>query len=211
MGKALDLTGQQFGKLTALSWTGETDRFGNRLWLCQCECGNFRKVDTHNLRKLLGGVKACVACATKASLDNRKKFMKERLQRQINVRRERLHGIWLTMRSRCNNPKTKAYPNYGGRGIKVCEEWCKSYLTFKEWAFANGYTDEMTIERKNVNGNYTPDNCTWIKLRQQFFNRRDTHYIEFRGKKIPLSKMIYDLGLEYSQILYYLKRYQPET
>lgn len=208
MGKILNLTGQQFGKLTALSWTGKSSPGGGRIWLCQCECGSFREVSAHNLRTLRGGIKACEGCAMKASLANREKFTKETLPQQTNVRRERLHGIWQTMKSRCYNPSFIAYPNYGGRGIRVCEEWSSSYQAFKGWAFASGYTDEMTIERKNVNGDYTPDNCMWIKLRQQFFNRRNTLYIEYEGKKIPLAKMIYDLGLDYSQIVYYLKSFQ---
>ena len=209
MGKVLNLTGQRFGKLTALSYTGKSSPSGGRMWLCRCDCGNCREVSTHNLRTKRGGIKACYECALKASMTNREKFTQETLPLQTNVRRERLHGIWNTMKSRCHNPNFKSYPHYGGRGISVCSSWYNSYQTFKSWALDNGYNDNMTIERKDVNGDYCPENCTWIPLRQQFFNRQRTHYIEYKGKRIPVAKMVYDLGLDYGQIIYYLKSYQP--
>jgi len=76
-------------------------------------------------------------------------------------RYSRLYRTWINMRARCNNPKEPKYPLYGGRGITVCKEW-ENYLVFKAWALANGYTDELTIDRVDVNKNYTPDNCVFI-------------------------------------------------
>lgn len=71
----------------------------------------------------------------------------------------RLHNIWLDMRRRCENPSRQAYSRYGGRRIKVCDEW-QDYLCFAEWARSNGYADNLTIERNDVNGIYCPKNCT---------------------------------------------------
>lgn len=207
MNKLLDLTGQKFGKLTVLSLAGRSSAQGGRYWLCQCDCGNYREVTTHNLRTSRGGVKACRQCAEKASQANREKFTQETLPIQTNVRRERLHGIWTSMKSRCNNPCTAGYRHYGARGIQVCKEWSDSYRAFKEWALGNGYDDTLTIERKDVNGDYCPENCTWIKLHDQFYNGRRTHYIHYQDKKIPLARMVYDLGLDYGTIIYYLKSY----
>lgn len=76
-------------------------------------------------------------------------------------RYSRLYRTWINMRARCNNPNEPKYPLYGGRGITVCEEW-EDYPTFKDWALANGYTDELTIDRVKVNQNYTPENCVFI-------------------------------------------------
>ena len=202
-----ELEGQRFGKLTVIRLSGRSSPSGGRYWLCRCDCGNYREVSTHNLKTTRGGIKACEECAEKASSDNREKFTKETLPHQTNVRRERLHGIWVTMKSRCNNPNVEAFKHYGQRGISVCREWNNSYMTFKKWALANGYNDNLTIERIDVNGDYCPENCTWIEMRKQFFNKTNTHFIEYEGKKIPVSKMVYDLGLDYSQIIYYLKSY----
>jgi len=85
--------------------------------------------------------------------------------------RTRIYRIWKGMRERCFNPNRKPYKNYGGRGISVCEEW-NSYLVFKDWAINHGYSDYLSIERIDVNGNYCPENCTWIPLEDQSKNRR---------------------------------------
>jgi hypothetical protein len=86
--------------------------------------------------------------------------------------RERLYNIWLHVKDRCLNPNCDSYHNYGGRGITVCEEWRNSYQTFREWALQNGYSDELTIDRLNVNGNYEPSNCRWLTRKEQNTNKR---------------------------------------
>ena len=94
---------------------------------------------------------------------------------------ERLNAIWRGMKYRCDNPNFGGYKNYGGRGITYCSEW-KDYVNFRKWALENGYTDNLTLERKNVNGNYEPSNCTWIELSRQTSNTRKTVLITYRGK-----------------------------
>lgn len=90
----------------------------------------------------------------------------------------------------------------------VCEEWRNSYVAFKEWAVLTGYREGLTIERTDVNGNYSPDNCKWITMRSQNVNRRCTRYIEYEGKKIPIAKMVYELGLVYNTVMHYLRAYK---
>lgn len=90
---------------------------------------------------------------------------------------QRIRNIWRGMRYRCNNPKTNCYHRYGGRGIKVCDEWNNSFNRFMVWAILNGYSDDLTLERVNNNGNYEPDNCTWIPILDQANNRRDTYKV----------------------------------
>lgn len=86
--------------------------------------------------------------------------------------KDRLYNIWKNMLYRCNNSKYKYYHNYGGRGISVCSEWQDDYATFKEWSLANGYSDNLSIDRINVDGNYEPSNCRWTTATVQNRNTR---------------------------------------
>lgn len=93
----------------------------------------------------------------------------------------RVYGIWCDMKKRCYNPKNKRYSRYGGRGISVCEEWKENFQMFYEWAMANGYTDELTIDRINVNGNYEPSNCRWVTVKEQQRNTSRNRFITVNG------------------------------
>ncbi len=93
----------------------------------------------------------------------------------------RLATIWYHMKSRCDNPKDTNYRNYGNRGITVCEEWKNDFLVFKEWAVNNGYQDGLSIDRIDVNGNYEPNNCRWLKQEDQLNNKRSTLWVEHKG------------------------------
>jgi hypothetical protein len=78
------------------------------------------------------------------------------------------------MKQRCANPNNQKYKDYGGRGIKVCEEWLHDFQSFYDWAIANGYADGLSIDRIDVNGNYCPENCRWVTMMEQRHNRRDS-------------------------------------
>lgn len=82
----------------------------------------------------------------------------------------RLYGIWVGMKTRCNNPKRKDYSYYGGKGIRVCEEWTNSYLLFKDWALSNGYAEDLTLDRIQSDKDYSPDNCRWVNRQEQSRN-----------------------------------------
>lgn len=107
----------------------------------------------------------------------------------------RLHKIWDCMHERCERVKHPHYDAYGGRGINVCEEW-KEYLPFAEWARNNGYTDELTIDRIDVNGNYEPNNCRWITMKEQHSNKRSNRIIEYRGQKYTLTQLAEKSGIK---------------
>jgi len=97
-----------------------------------------------------------------------------RLQIKCNQckRYKSLRNRWFGMKSRCYNKYHKGYKDYGGRGITVCDEWLYSFETFSNWAYETGYKEELTLDRKNNDDNYTPDNCRWITMLEQNNNRR---------------------------------------
>ena len=93
------------------------------------------------------------------------------------------------MIARCYKPKTTYYCNYGGRGIAVCDEWRNDFMAFYKWAMKSGYKDDLTIERKDNDGNYCPINCTWITQAEQNRNRRTNHPVTYRGEKMLLTDL----------------------
>ena len=105
-----------------------------------------------------------------------------------SYKQPRLYGIWFHMKGRCYNQNHRAYKNYGARGITVCEEWRLSYDNFKVWASCNGYQEDLTLERLDVNGPYSPENCTWILKKYQNRNKRNTKYVNIFGERLNLAE-----------------------
>lgn len=188
MGAKADLTGKRFGRLTVLSETDER-RNGSVVWLCKCDCGSYAKARADHLKR--GGVVSC-GC-----------YSREK-DRTHGMSHTRLHSIWSDMLERCNNPNSAEAPRYGGRGIKVCEEWM-DFENFHKWAIANGYDEnakrgDCTIDRIDVNGNYEPSNCRWADMKTQARNRRNNVVIECDGEKHCLSEWAEILGVPYQQL-----------
>lgn len=157
-----DLTGQKFGKLTVikLHHIKKYKDATNYYWLCECECGNTTVVTRTNLK--CGGVKSC-GCLFK-------NFNATKGTHRLH--NTRLYTTWCNMRHRCYHTSNKMYKYYGGRGITVCPEWLDNFLNFYNWANANGYEDNLTIDRINNNGNYEPSNCRWVTMAEQNKNKR---------------------------------------
>lgn len=109
----------------------------------------------------------------------------------------RIYRTYHHMKDRCYRKTNKDYKHYGGRGIKICQEWLENngFENFKEWAFENGYKDNLTIERKDVNGDYCPENCCWIPFKKQMANRTNQNIIEYKGETHYLSEWSEILGI----------------
>lgn len=178
----LDLSGQKYGYWTVLEIA--ENNHGVIKWLCRCDCGKIATIRTGNLRS--GASKSC-GCHQYDHLRNRKRNYPQ------DVRIKRLENIWNNMKKRCMDRNNINYKNYGGRNIKICDEW-KDYVSFARWALNNGYADKLTIERINNEGNYEPSNCKWITKQEQHNNRRNSKFETLDG----ITKTVAEWAREYN-------------
>lgn len=199
-----DISGQRFGRLTAIAYTGRrTDKGHNSIWLFRCDCGNYVERPGSS-----------VTCGTKVPSCGC--YIRERagnLNKTHGGRHERLYLVWMDMRRRCYNTKDINYRNYGGRGVVVCEEW-KDYARFREWALATGYDAtakrrNCTIDRIDIDGNYEPSNCRWADFITQANNKRNNVFYECNGKRKTLPEWAREVGISDSTIRNRLDRGWP--
>ena len=117
----------------------------------------------------------------------------------------RLYSIWRKMKRRCKNPRDDHYRRYGGRGIRVCEEW-DSYLVFRDWAKSHGYRDDLEIDRVDVNGNYEPGNCRWATRIEQANNTTCNRHVIYQGQKLTVAQFARLVHCGYNKVYYLLIR-----
>lgn len=190
MGKFIDLTGQTFGRLKVIERV-ENDKFNKVCWLCECQCEKKTKIIVTTGRLRRKDTQSC-GCLHK------EKFIA--MSTKHGKRYSKLYNIWNNMKARTSNPNNDRYENYGKRGIKVCEEWAIDFSTFYDWAINNGYKEGLSIERKDVNGNYCPENCEWIQLKDQAKNKTNTHYIEYNNKTQSLTEWSKETGIPFDTL-----------
>lgn len=204
MGTFIDLTGERFGRLVAVERAESGICCGKKVtkWKCKCDCGNEVIVEAHSLR--MGRTKSC-GCF---NAETRLKLLKERSTTHGSCY-TRLYITYAGMKDRCYNKNCKKYKNYGGRGIKICQEWLDDFLNFKEWTITHGYTDELTIERIDVNGNYCPENCKWIEPKMQAYNKTNSHYVYYKNEKMTVGELAKKTEVPYDFVLYRAYKNMP--
>lgn len=170
-----DLTGMKFGRWTVLCQAEDHIKANGEheaMWACQCDCGTIKNVLGKSLKN--GSSKSCGCLKTEITTQRWTKH---------GLRRTRIYNIYAAMIDRCTNARHRNYYDYGGRGIKICDEWLgeNGFINFYNWTMNNGYTDELTIDRIDVDGNYEPDNCRWITIKEQQLNKRNNHLVTING------------------------------
>ena len=173
--KARDLSGNTYGHLTVLNYDKTIK--GHKYYLCKCDCGKIKSISGSHLST--GSSKSCGCKVAEKTIERNTTH---------SLSKTRLYHIWIGMKERCLNPNSHAFKNYGGRGIHICNEWLNDFVEFYKWSIANGYSDDLTIERIDVNGNYEPQNCTWISLSEQNKNKRNVIYITINGITKSITK-----------------------
>lgn len=182
--------GKKYGMLTVIEPIHHVSNSGCQewWWRVKCDCGNEK---VYRAAAVVTGRSVSCGCYRKTL------GAKSRTHGESHTR---LHNIWTGMNNRCN-PMNSVSKRYGKRGIKVCEEW-HDYTKFRDWALANGYKDGLTIERKNVDDDYCPENCTWILKEKQARNRGTTHWVDYNGKRMSLAEACEIAGLPYKQVFH---------
>lgn len=193
-----DLTSRKFGRLFVLN-VSERNTKSKIYYDCLCECGKLKTVASSELKS--GHTRSC-GCLARELISERN------TKHGLSV--TRLRGTWRNMISRCENPDNSSYPNYGGRGIKVCDEW-HDLACFAAWAKSVGYIEgaprkEQTIDRIDVNGNYEPDNCRISNMTEQCRNKRNNRLFDMGGKTITMQELSEMSGVNRATISYRLSR-----
>lgn len=169
MAKFQDLKGEKFGRLLVLERAESYIEPSGRkrtMWKCLCDCGKITIVQASSLK-----AQTVHSCGCAKTERNQKYFTTH------GFSKEKLYGLWREIKKRCYNPNYKQFKDYGGRGIIVCDEWLNNYVAFRNWALNNGYNPnakfgDCTIDRINVNGNYSPENCRFVSMKIQNQNKR---------------------------------------
>ena len=197
MGKIRDLTGQRFGRLTVIERFGSCGH-GDVNWLCICDCGNEHIASRGSLLK--GKVLSC-GCLRREQASHIHTYIKPK----HGGSGTRLYRVWRNMKSRCNCPTASKYNLYGGRGIKVCDEWL-SFDGFQNWSLSNGYRDDLTIDRIDGGKNYYPENCRWVTPKVQGNNTSQNHKITYGERTQTLAQWADELGIPYKTVSERIRR-----
>lgn len=193
--------GEKYGMLTVIGLAGK-NKYNHPLFECQCDCGNKAIIEATRVKN--EKTKSC-GCLQKEKT--------KMLTFQHGLTNTRLHRIWAAIISRCENPKNNRYYTYGERGVIICDEWRNDFTNFYNWAMANGYRDDLTIDRIDVNGNYGPSNCRWATRKEQANNKRSNRNVFYNGmtKNLKQWSEYYGFNYKYFQEIMSKNNYSLET
>lgn len=198
--RGMDLTGMVFGRLYVSSHSHSAN--GN-FWNCRCECGNQCVVSTSHLRASKGRISCgCLNREIASALG----LVHGPMRRIHGLSNTSLKDCYRNMIDRCYSRDNKRFSRYGGRGIRVCDEWRSSRRAFYDWAVNNGWSEGLSIERKNLDGDYSPENCIWISMAEQQGNTSRNLFFEWRGKKSYLAEICREEGVSYMMVYKRIKK-----
>lgn len=185
-----DLTGMRFGRLEVLGFS-HINKLHRAVWKCKCDCGAIKNIDGLHLRQ---GTALSCGCLHKEKFTSKTHGMSDTPP----------HNSWSDMLDRCENPNNERYKDYGGRGIVVCGEW-HDFKSF--WNDMKGsYSEGLTIDRIDVNGNYCPENCKWSTQKEQANNRRNNHWLTYNGTTQTISQWADVIGIKYDTLSARIRR-----
>lgn len=184
MPRPINFIGMRFGMLEVIE-RAENSKHGESRWVCRCDCGNTITLTQRQIKEKTKDNCGCV---------KRKHF-----NATHGCSNTRLYNTWALMIERCERPTNRAYKYYGQRGITVCKEW-HDFLEFKAWADATKPNDDYTLDRKDNNKGYSPDNCRWVDKKTQANNRRSNVEIEYKGETHSLTEWCERIGFDYKRV-----------
>lgn len=190
----LDLTGQQFGRLTVKN-ISETRKRNYVYWICECECGVIKEYRSSHLKKGAINSCGCNSCIRPKT-------------HGLTRTKGSLYKIWLGIKTRCYNKNSYAYKDYGGRGIKMSDEWKNDFIKFNI-DMIKDYKPGLTIERKDVNGNYEKENCVWITRSKQANNRRCSIWIDTLEGRMTIQQARKIAGISWPAMYVRVKQKWP--
>ena len=191
-----NLVDKRFGRLLVLGETRIANGKNNQTiaaCICKCDCGTVKTIRKDSLTS--GRTTSC-GCFQKEQA--KKLRTKHGMTSRGNS--HPLYQVWKDMKLRCYYIKGKQYEHYGARGITVCPEWRTSFESFFEWALANGYASGLQIDRIDVDGCYSPQNCRWVSVKQQARNKTNNVWLEYKGKKMVLQDAAKESGIAKSTL-----------
>lgn len=199
----IDLTGNRFGRLVAQSFAYTSPKDGLAYWTCLCDCGKTCEKRTKTLRN---------GTATSCGCYHRERAKEANTTHGLGSRRSEagehpIYRAWMALRRRCDYTKGNRYSSYGGRGITYDPRWA-TFEAFRDDMLPT-WKQGLTLERKDVNGNYCKDNCTWITHSEQMKNMRKTIRLEFKGKTQSVEEWSKETGIDYGTITYRLRAGWP--
>ena len=191
MGRFVDITGENFGRLTASHVAGR-NKHNQLLWHCTCECGNETVVLGFLLRQ--GQTQSC-GCLQRETI--------AQVNLSHGMARKPIYRIWWSMMQRCYDKNGHAYDRYGGRGVSVCERW-QDFTNF--YADMGDRPEGMSLERIDNDGDYSPENVIWADAKTQARNRRSTVYLEHNGERKSMAEWAEETGVKIGTLWMRIKR-----